>query len=125
MCDNVGMVSFTSNSSPSVQNRPALKMNNIISLADALRDAGVTSRELFGRQKTAFRRVNAVSSSHVSLDFGSRVVELPQHVFPIVDVDQWVRFDRCASGVTVALDLRATLRAEARLSTLFQRLVPH
>lgn len=90
------------------------------SLATVLADAGVTSAELFGWQKTAFRRVEAVSTTHVSLDFGGRAVALPKSVLPKLKVDQWVRFERQGDSIAATVDLRATLRAEARITDLFQ-----
>jgi hypothetical protein len=99
------------------------KPRELESLATALRDAGITSRELFGWQKTAYRRVEATSATHVSLDFDGRAVALPKGLLPRVEVDQWVRFDRHADRVAASVDLRATLRAESRLSDLFQVLV--
>lgn len=92
-------------------------------LQAALVEAGVGVRELFGWQNVAFRRVEAVSATHVSLDFEGRAVALPKSLFPRVEADQWVRFERRGEAVTVALDLRATLRAESRMTDLFQSLV--
>lgn len=91
-------------------------------LEASLRDAGVSVRELFGWQQVAFRRVEAVSTTHVSLDFGGRAVALPKALFPKLEVDQWVRFERQGAALAVSVDLRATLRAESRLTDLFQRL---
>lgn len=98
------------------------KLSDSKSLATVLADAGVSSAELFGWQKTAFRRVEAVSTTHVSLDFGGRAVALPRGLLPALKVDQWVRFERQGETVTAAVDLRATLRAEARITDLFQAL---
>ncbi|MBL8922100.1 MAG: hypothetical protein JNJ54_24835 [Myxococcaceae bacterium] len=92
-------------------------------LEASLAAAGVSLQELFGWQKVAFRRVEAVSASHVSLDFQARAVALPRSLFPRLEADQWVRFERQGEAVTVALDLRATLRAESRMTDLFQSLV--
>lgn len=90
------------------------------SLATSLADAGVSSAELFGWQKTAFRRVEAVSTTHVSLDFGGRAIALPTSLLPKLKVDQWVRFERQGDSIAATVDLRATLRAEARITDLFQ-----
>jgi len=92
-------------------------------LSLTLREAGITTRELFGWQKTAWRRVEGTSTSHVSLDFDGRAVAVPKHLLPRVEVDQWVRFERQADRISASVDLRATLRAESRLSDLFQVLV--
>lgn len=109
--------------SAAVAAAPAQKPREIENLAASLRDAGVTKGELFGWQKTAYRRVEATSSSHVSLDFDGRAVAVPKHLLPRVEVDQWLRFDRHGDRVSASVDLRATLRAESRLSDLFQVLV--
>ncbi|MDP1919332.1 MAG: hypothetical protein Q8L14_23985 [Myxococcales bacterium] len=92
-------------------------------MATSLREAGVTTQELFGWQKTGFRRVETTSASHVSLDFGGRAVVVPRQLLPKVEADQWLRFERQGDRITALVDLRATLRAESRLSDLFQVLV--
>jgi hypothetical protein len=92
-------------------------------LEASLADAGVSARELFGWQKVAFRRVEAVSATHVSLDFDGRAVALPRHLLPRLEADQWVRFERKGGALAASVDLRATLRAEARMTDLFQSLV--
>ena len=102
---------------------PAQKPSKIRILSLTLREAGITTRELFGWQKTAWRRVEGTSTSHVSLDFDGRAVAVPKHLLPRVEVDQWVRFERQADRISASVDLRATLRAESRLSDLFQVLV--
>jgi hypothetical protein len=89
-------------------------------LGAVLRSLGVSSAELFGWQKVAFRRVEAVSASHVALDFAGRAVALPRSFVPQAKVDQWVRFEKGSGGAVLAsVDLRATLKAEARLTDLF------
>jgi len=102
---------------------PTRKASDSETLAGCLREAGVSQRELFGWQQTSFRRVEAVSSTHVSLDFEGRAVAVPRQLLPRVEVDQWLRFERAGAAVTATVDLRATLRAEARLADLFQVLV--
>jgi hypothetical protein len=89
-------------------------------LGEVLRTLGVSSAELFGWQKVAFRRVEAVSGSHVALAFAGRAVAVPRSLLPAAKVDQWVRFEKGQGGsVRAQVDLRATLKAEARLSDLF------
>ncbi|MDX2011101.1 MAG: hypothetical protein SFW67_12960 [Myxococcaceae bacterium] len=96
------------------------KPNESGDLGEALRTLGVSSAELFGWQKVAFRRVEAVSASHVALDFTGRAVAVPRGLVPGAKVDQWVRFEKGPGGsVRASVDLRATLKAEARLSDLF------
>jgi hypothetical protein len=107
--------------------RPALKVASKAekpkesgALGDVLRAAGVSSAELFGWQKVAFRRVEAVSASHVALDFAGRAVAVPRALLPTARVDQWVRLEKGPGGaVSASIDLRATLKAEARLADLF------
>jgi len=110
-------------SAANVATPPAQKPREIESLATSLREAGVTTQELFGWQKTAYRRVEATSASHVSLDFGGHAVVVPRQLLPKVEADQWLRFERQGDRITASVDLRATLRAESRLSDLFQVLV--
>lgn len=98
------------------------KESNGGGLAASLADVGVSLTGLFGWQKTAFRRVEDVSATQVRLDFDGRSVQLPRAHFPAVKAEQWVRFERQGDEVRVAVDLRATLRAESRLSDLFQSL---
>lgn len=104
---------------------PPRKPNEMKGLAAAFSDAGVSLNELFGWSRQAFRRVESVSASHVSLDFEGRAVVLPRGLLPRdVQVDQWLRFEKDASGaLRCSVDLRATLTAESRLSDLFQALV--
>ena len=118
--DNVGMPAVRPDRPVTRTAGTTQKPSDSKSLSTALADAGVTSAELFGWQKAAFRRVEAVSSSHVSLDFSGRAVALPKALLPALKVDQWVRFERHGDTISAAVDLRATLRAEARITDLFQ-----
>jgi hypothetical protein len=98
------------------------KGSELKELSASLAGAGLTLKALFGWQKTAFRRVAEVTASHVSLDCDGRSVKLPRSLVPAVKADQWLRFERRGDDVSVSVDLAATLRAESRLSDLFQNL---
>jgi len=93
-------------------------------LGSALEAAGVTLAELFGRASHAHRRVEALSATHVSFDFGGRAVALARSLLPPVQVDQWVKFSPDGLAVKAVVDLPATLRAEARLVDLLLALGP-
>jgi hypothetical protein len=88
-------------------------------LRSALEAAGVTAAELFGWASHAHRRVEALSATHVSFDFGGRAVALPRSLLPPVKVNQWVKFSPVGPTVRAVVDLPATLRAEARMVDLF------
>jgi hypothetical protein len=89
-------------------------------LGSALEAAGVNAAELFGWASHGHRRVEALSATHVSFDFGGRAVALSRALLPPVKVDQWVKFSPDGPAVKAVVDLPATLRAEARMADLFQ-----
>lgn len=76
---------------------------------------------LFADGPVAFRRVDAVTSNALEVD-GAR---LPRSVAPAgLKAGQWLRFERRPEGVSVRVDLRATLDGEQRFNELLSQLVP-
>lgn len=100
--------------------KPVENLNEQRDLADALETAGA----LVGWGHRAFRRVEAVSATHVVFEFGGLPVALGRSLLPRELVaGQWVRFERVQDGVSASIDLEATLNGESRLTDLFQVLV--
>jgi len=98
------------------------KVTDSNGLEGHLARAGVDLSSLFGWQRVAFRRVEGVSAHGVTIEVGGRAIDLPRAALPNVQADQWLRFERRGATVTARVDLPATLRGEARLADLFQRL---
>jgi hypothetical protein len=84
---------------------------------------GVTTSELFGQSRLAYRRVVATSPSHVTVDFVSRQVALPRaQVSGAQMAGQWLKFEKVGSEVRTSVDAFATLRGERRQADLFATL---
>jgi len=83
----------------------------------ALERAGLAG--LFAGGPVAFRRVDAVTPAQLVVDG----VRLSRALVAVrVQAGQWLRFEARGDAVSVRVDLRATLSAEARLNELFGRL---
>jgi hypothetical protein len=82
---------------------------------------GLDSKQLFGWNRVAYRRIEKVTPTHVEIE-GKKVPRAMLGGAPVVE-GQWLRFTQDKSGtIGVSVDLKATLKGESRLSDLFQTL---
>ncbi len=89
----------------------------------ALEECGLELPVLFGFKLVAWRSVESVIDGAVELLLHEDSVWVwSQLVPPDLRVGQWLRFERRGYNVLVSLDLRATMRGEAKLTGLFERL---
>ena len=93
---------------------------------EVLHRYGVRAEELFGAgslRSVAFRSVESVEKNRVQVLLGRTSAWLPRALVEgPVRAGQWLRFTRDGAEVRVSVDLRATLRAESRLTDLFTAL---
>ena len=88
-----------------------------------LRQYGIRAEELFGPRSVAFRAIESVDRTRVEVLLGQTSAWLPRTLVDgAVRAGQWLRFERSGDQVEVRVDLRATLRAESRLTDLFSTL---
>ena len=89
----------------------------------ALEECGLELPVLFGLKLVAWRSVESIIDGAVELLLREDSVWLwSQLVPPDLHVGQWLRFERRGFNVAVSLDLRATMRGEAKLTGLFELL---
>ncbi len=89
----------------------------------ALEASGVDVRSLFAERSVAWRPVEAVAGGKVELNLGDRAAFVPRVLLPPVRAGQWLRFAlQQDGGVAVSVDLKATLKGEAKLAGLFNEL---
>lgn len=97
--------------------------SGLVVSAHLLEACGVELVLLFERSRVAWRSVEAVTEDAVELLLGDRAVWVWCHLLPPdLQVGQWLRFERFVGYVAIRLDLRATIRGEARLTRLFESL---
>jgi hypothetical protein len=80
-------------------------------------------KALFEGQRVVHRRVDSVCAGQVTLELGSSTLKVSAHFLPPVQPGQWLRFSRERGEVVVRVDLPTTLKAEARLTSLFSLLL--
>ncbi len=86
-----------------------------------LEACGVELPLLFGLKLVAWRSVEAVLDGAVEVLVSEESVWVWSHLVPPnMQVGQWLRFERRGRNVFISLDLRATMKGEARLTGLFE-----
>ena len=83
---------------------------------------GLTVENLFAAGPVAFRRVGRVTRESLVIDLGWGSATIPSLWAPTASPGQWLRFEQKNDIVLISIDVRATLRGETRLSSLFAKL---
>lgn len=105
--------------SPPIERNPPERLVS----SSELEGAGLPVSELFSSGPTACRRIDGLRGARALVALGDRVVGVERRVLPKLEPGQWLRFTRLDKGqVKVAVDLRATLDGESKLSDLFSEL---
>ncbi len=85
--------------------------------------AGFDPEGLFGTNSVAWRAVESVNPFEFEVALGVTTIWVSRDLLRLeAQPGQWLRFERRGVNVNVSVDLRTTVRAESRLTSLLELL---